>query len=1667
MSAEIIDLCSSSDGEGCDGSSSGCGPPKGKGGEAEKGRSRRNVKPVKSDSASHKKDNSDGGSASSSYAPSQAESNAKRSRCSGPPIKLRSANHQNLGHGGSNDRNSSGGSNGSIPGKSKANRSRRSGTKSNHQERGSGGSGDFSSESSSSGEGHVPPRSNAKKSCQTAFRSAPFLHKLTNMLTDDNRSVIEWSSHSNSGCIEIHDPRRLEEKVLGRYFGRWDYAHFRKRLNVYGFLSGKGGNMIPRSFVNEATTRDIKSLLLLKDRSRKKKPLLDSVNQQKRGDTIHLKHDTVGSRSGSSSIIQSQTNAKKTQSALPVKSYLADRQEHDCGGSITGNNHQNLGSDSTGNNSSNESSSSSEGYVPPQSIAKRRQNTAESSVPEFLQKLMSMLTDDNRSVIEWTSNSNSGCVEIHDPRRLESEVLGKYFRHSNYESFKKQLNNYGFRIKAVIKPAKMGPRSYVNEAVTQDINSLLLLKKKKWKKKSPQDSTNQHNHVDTSHLNLGTGGSSSIRYVRRQSQNNACNGDSGNRGNKTSCSDGVVPLKNNAETSHYTNPPITTKSNHQKQGSDGSSASSSSEGVSLSEGYVPPQNSSKSSCRRACGTASKFLHQLMKMLTDDNRSVIEWCSHLNSGCIEIHDPKRLEREVLGKYFPHLNYVNFNKRLNYYGFRNKAGRTKKIGPRTFVNEAVTKDIKSLLVLKAKKWTKKSPPHSADQRKHADNDCDSSDDDDIISVYTAKCTQAVKTNDERNSRKRVRVKCCGRRYGGYHLKEGERIVWITEIEGGSPHQAIIHHPQPPNALSDEHVYVQWLHSNVAEWIPKSNIQDEYNTLEGEKPKRKRSVPKRYADSLAPTKNSDLVKKQASKQAVSNDDHPATKGEVRKTCCASVEFANPQGRAMGKVPPGVEKSIEKACVKVIAAPSISEPPTADLQISYDDAWDNPFDNSRKNDMKQESIHHPPIPLISNDDDQSIPSIITLILPDHSDVESLCVERIGNEGSDSHDQRSAARDGCHICDGQLHHHRQVDILLRDIKAAVADVDADISGWADFVRRFKVLIQGIDDDFRDGASFFFHQCEFTNGPNPIFTMVKLVQLFHEICEIISKASNEPQPDMTLFQLCFQPWKKKSPKDCGVVIQMLQMATAIINARVDLDVPETPARIDQLVGVTFGLQLLQNMARNVYADSKSHLQRDVKSAALFLDHPLQSHKCCIKMNCQLGQKRLTSCALCGVSFHKGCFTNNNEENSLLGDHCPCCKASSLLLDAADTDDCDIFSLIVEKAASPFIEGTAAAGNETALHIALRTNNYDLASMLLYGSHLLLNSDDSLLEWTIPDIAWARARINNQNNKGQTPFEYGTHLIKQRMDARPPVEIMLLLCSRGATQSRNEIQDALHKRRKMMMVMKEMNNIEAVLEHDISEGLEPSPVPAIMSGESTSMYDAKTQSNLFTYLTNSVESRSIAIRWFDCRIGRKQLSPFPGNCTAENRMVLHQRQLIPPTWKCYCNSLCKEANKCECQAVQKGVLYRLEVFETTDGRGLGVRTPKGTTIKKGSIICHYAGEIISSKEARRREDAYARQKIGSYILDCDEKRQYCIDATQYRSVAALINHSCAGSNSKLYRVLGNHLDLNFPFLGLEAKEDIKPLTEITFNYGEKPQVFCAECNGSHCLCSHCKTIAHKK
>ncbi|TMW61917.1 hypothetical protein Poli38472_010980 [Pythium oligandrum] len=61
----------------------------------------------------------------------------------------------------------------------------------------------------------------------------------------------------------------------------------------------------------------------------------------------------------------------------------------------------------------------------------------------FLKSLRRMLDTESEAVLRWTSDGRA--FEIHDLEALTAHVLPKYFKHSKYTSFQRQLNYFNFR----------------------------------------------------------------------------------------------------------------------------------------------------------------------------------------------------------------------------------------------------------------------------------------------------------------------------------------------------------------------------------------------------------------------------------------------------------------------------------------------------------------------------------------------------------------------------------------------------------------------------------------------------------------------------------------------------------------------------------------------------------------------------------------------------------------------------------------------------------------------------------------------------------------------------------------------------------------------------------------------------------------------------------------------------------------------------------------------------------------------------------------------------------------------------------------------------------------------------------------------------------------------
>ncbi|XP_061945666.1 histone-lysine N-methyltransferase SUVR3 [Populus nigra] len=155
----------------------------------------------------------------------------------------------------------------------------------------------------------------------------------------------------------------------------------------------------------------------------------------------------------------------------------------------------------------------------------------------------------------------------------------------------------------------------------------------------------------------------------------------------------------------------------------------------------------------------------------------------------------------------------------------------------------------------------------------------------------------------------------------------------------------------------------------------------------------------------------------------------------------------------------------------------------------------------------------------------------------------------------------------------------------------------------------------------------------------------------------------------------------------------------------------------------------------------------------------------------------------------------------------------------------------------------------------------------------------------------------------------------------------------------------------------------------------------------------------------------------------------------------------CGPGCGCGLECSNRLTQRGVLVKLKIVR--DGKkGWGLFADQ--MICQGQFICEYAGELLTTEEARRRQQIYdelaSSGQFSSALLVVREhlpSGKAClrinIDATRTGNVARFINHSCDGGN--LTTVLVRHTGSLLPRLCFFASRNIKEGEELTFSYGE--------------------------
>ena len=116
-------------------------------------------------------------------------------------------------------------------------------------------------------------------------------------------------------------------------------------------------------------------------------------------------------------------------------------------------------------------------------------------------------------------------------------------------------------------------------------------------------------------------------------------------------------------------------------------------------------------------------------------------------------------------------------------------------------------------------------------------------------------------------------------------------------------------------------------------------------------------------------------------------------------------------------------------------------------------------------------------------------------------------------------------------------------------------------------------------------------------------------------------------------------------------------------------------------------------------------------------------------------------------------------------------------------------------------------------------------------------------------------------------------------------------------------------------------------------------------------------------------------------------------------------------------------------------------GLGVYTL--VAFQKGDVVCEYKGELISSKEHKKRKQIYDAEpeKYGSYVFEFQygSGMRY-IDATQtWGTAGRLINHNSEGTHNLIPQRFDNGKRIQF-----RAVCKIPIGVQLFYDYADKNQ-----------------------
>ncbi|OMO96100.1 hypothetical protein COLO4_15515 [Corchorus olitorius] len=211
---------------------------------------------------------------------------------------------------------------------------------------------------------------------------------------------------------------------------------------------------------------------------------------------------------------------------------------------------------------------------------------------------------------------------------------------------------------------------------------------------------------------------------------------------------------------------------------------------------------------------------------------------------------------------------------------------------------------------------------------------------------------------------------------------------------------------------------------------------------------------------------------------------------------------------------------------------------------------------------------------------------------------------------------------------------------------------------------------------------------------------------------------------------------------------------------------------------------------------------------------------------------------------------------------------------------------------------------------------------------------------------------------------------------------------------------------------------------------------------------------------------DCPLERCKNERKPEKC--KGHLV---RKFIKECWdKCGCDKQCGN------RVVQRGIVCKLQVFFTGEGKGWGLKTLQD--LPKGTFVCEYVGEIVTNTELHERNKKSSGRERHTYpvTLDADwgsesvlkDEEALCLDATSFGNVARFINHRCYDANLIDIPVEVETPDRHYYHVALFTSRNVKANEELTWDYGIDFDDHKHPIKAFHCTCgsSYCRDAKRK-